>query len=433
MPRIIRNILYIAIPAVVTNVTTPLLSLCDVAVVGHMGSAVYIAAIAVGGSMFNMLYWLCGFLRMGSSGITAQAYGAGDMPGTHAIVWRGLILALLTGSLFVLLRYPICDGLMLLIDATGETRTLAMGYFSICIWGAPAVLASFVLSGYFLGLQDSRLPMWMSVLINVVNIGVSLTLVYVFRMKIEGVAFGTLTAQITGCVFAVVTGAIKYGVPEFDFRRICNFKEISKFLKVNRDIFLRTVCLVGVTLWFTRIGASQGTVMLAVNTLLMQMFTIFSYMMDGLGFAGEALCGRYCGAHDDVMLRRTVRGLMTMGLIASLVFTAIYFIEGDGLLGILSSDKVIAGKCQEYFGWAVSIPLLSFMAFVWDGVMIGLTRTGSMLLSMALGAGAFFLLYMVLFPVLGNHGLWIAFLSYLFVRGVTLQIVGRRYLWYSSR
>ncbi|MCM1349441.1 MAG: MATE family efflux transporter [Firmicutes bacterium] len=422
-----KAILRLAVPAVITNVTTPLLALCDVAIVGHMGNAVYIAAIAVGGTMFNMLYWLCGFLRMGSSGTTAQAVGASDLEGAHAICRRALAVGLLLGVLMILFSTPLARLVLRFIDASEQVRLLAMNYFHICIFGAPAVLGTFALTGWFIGMQNSRIPMWVSIVINVFNIAASLTLTRGFGMKIEGVAIGTLSAQWVGFVMALVAGAVAYGWPRVARKRLFNVTELKSFFRINTDIFFRTLCLVVVTLWFTRTGARQGTVMLAANTLLMQLFTIFSYMMDGIAYAGEAICGRFKGARDEAALNRSVKALMRFGLGGALLFTVVYLLGGNALLGLLSSDKLVVNSAAEYFGWALSIPLVSFMAFVWDGVMIGLTRTRAMLASMAVGAAVFFLLYVVLFPMLGNHGLWIAFLGYLAIRGVVL------YLLYSSR
>lgn len=423
----------LSVPAVITNVTTPLLALCDVAIVGHMGGATYIAAIAVGGTMFNMLYWLCGFLRMGSSGTTAQALGAGNMAEAYAICFRGLVMASIMGMLFILVRYPLCEVFLNFIGPDRATDALVTEYFHILIWGAPAMLATYVFTGWFLGMQDSRTPMWISILINVVNIASSLCFVYVFDLGIEGVALGTLCAQWTGALTAASAMFKKFGWHRTDRATLLRPEAIRRFFRINSDIFLRTLCLVAVTVWFTRTGASQGTLMLAVNTLLMQLFTIFSYMMDGVAYAGEALCGKYLGAGDRAGLNRTIRALLRTGLVGSVVFTVAYFVGGDAFLHMLSDDAEVVNRSREYFGWALSIPLIGFAAFVWDGVMIGITRTRAMLVSMAVGASMFFGLYFILFPSMGNHGLWVAFLSYLLCRGVTLWIVGRRYLQGDSR
>lgn len=423
-----KKILRLAVPAVVTNVTTPLLALCDVAIVGHMGAAVYIAAIAVGGTMFNMLYWLCGFLRMGSSGTTAQACGTGNLDEAYTILARALSMGFILGILFILLRHPLAGAIMWLVDASGETRQMALEYFFILIWGAPAVLGTFALTGWFLGMQNSRIPMWVSIFINVANIAVSLTLVLGLGFKIEGVAYGTLIAQWSGFLLAIIIGLVHFGVRKVTFAAIIDLDQLKRFFRINSDIFLRTLCLVAVTLWFTRVGAMQGTVMLAVNALLMQMFTIFSYILDGMAFAGEALCGLYAGRNDRCMLKLTVKTLLRQGLLAATAFTIVYFTCGDLLLSALSSDGDVIRRSHEFYGWAVAIPLVSFPAFVWDGVMIGVTHTRTMLLSMAVGAAVFFSVYLLLFPTLGNHGLWAAFLSYLFSRGMMMTLLGRRYL-----
>ncbi len=416
----LRKIAALAVPAVVTNITTPLLALCDVAVTGHMGNAVYIAAIAVGGTMFNMLYWLFGFLRMGASGTTAQAFGAKDMEGVKAIFCRGLLLAMAGGLLLIAFHKPLSAIILSIIDTSGITRELATTYFNICIWGAPAMLGTFSLTGWLLGMQNSRIPMWVSIIINVLNISLSLTLVYGFGMGIEGVATGTLSAQWAGFLITLVSALHKYGKPHVKWHRVMSRNELRKFFRINSDIFLRTVCLVTITLWFTRVGAIQGNVMLAVNTLLMQLFTIFSYMMDGIAFAGEALCGLHKGAGNSTELHRTVKSLTLLGLVSSAIFTMVYFLFGDSFLALLSSDREVISRSHEFFYWAVSIPLVSVMAFVMDGVMIGLTKTRAMLMSMVIGGAVYFGLYFWLFPRLGNHGLWIAFLSYLLVRGITL-------------
>jgi len=425
----LRKISALAVPAVVTNITTPLLALCDVAITGHMGGAVYIAAISVGGTMFNMLYWLFGFLRMGASGTTAQALGAGDKEGTDAIFCRGLLLATFAGVMMIVLRHPLSEIILSMVDTSGLTSELAETYFNICIWGAPAVLGTFTLTGWLLGMQNSRIPMWVSIFINVFNITMSLTLVYALDMGIKGVAIGTLSAQWAGFLVSLQASLKKYGLPKAGWQRIIDRKELGKFFRINSDIFLRTVCLVAITLWFTRVGASQGNIMLAVNTLLMQLFTIFSYMMDGIAFAGEALCGLYSGAKATTELDKTVKTLTLLGIACSVIFTVAYFAFGNSFLSLLSSDKEVVHRSHEFFYWAVLIPLVSVMAFVMDGVMIGLTRTRAMLASMLLGAITFFALYFWLFPKLDNHGLWIAFLSYLFIRGITLTV---SYL-YSSR
>lgn len=290
-----RQILAIAVPAIIANITTPLLSIVDVTIVGHLGSDAFLAAIAIGGSMFNMLYWLFGFLRMGTSGMTAQAFGANDTKSQSLTLYRAMVVAFAAGIAIIVLHVPIADLTLKFMDADQTTTLLARKYFSICVFGAPAVLGTYSLSGWFLGMQNSRAQMWISLVINLTNIAASLCLVYLLNLDITGVACGTLAAQWIGLATAL-TLCRRYGIKRPSWAQILKVTELRRFFSVNTDIFLRTLCLVCVTVWFTRAGARQSTAILDVNTLLLQLFMLFSYFMDGFAFAGEALCGRYAGA-----------------------------------------------------------------------------------------------------------------------------------------
>ncbi len=311
-----RQILGLALPAIVANITTPLLSLVDVAIVGHLGSAVYVGAIAVGGSIFSMLYWLFGFLRFGTSGLTAQALGRGSARQTSLLLQRSLLIALGFGIILITAHYPLGHAALSFMDTDADTAGKAWLYFSILIYGAPASLATFALTGWFVGMQDTRTPMWISLLVNVVNITASLILVYAMDYDLAGVAYGTLLAQWAGFIVSAATCAIHYKVRPQPLSELLHVSELKTFFKVNTDIFLRTVCLIAVTVWFTRTGAGLGPVMLAVNTLLMQFFILFSYIMDGFAFAGEAICGKSYGASDSHSLNRQIHRLLQWGLAA---------------------------------------------------------------------------------------------------------------------
>lgn len=419
-----RKILRLALPSVAANITTPLLALIDTAIVGHMGSELYIAAIAVGGVMFNMLYWLFSFLRAGTSGLSAQACGAGDRRAYTLVLRRSLLVALSAGAVMILVRDPLFSLLSRFLDAGKGADSLASVYFHILIFGAPAVLGTYALSGWMLGMQNSRMLLWVSLTVNVVNIAASLILVYVFHLGIPGVATGTLIAQWAGFAAGFLF-LHRYPRVRVSLRDIVCWKELRRFFQVNLDVLLRTVCLIAVTLWFTRAGASQSTVILAVNTLLMQLFLLFSYMMDGFAFAGEALAGRFIGAGQQRELKLCVRRLFQWGTGCALLFTALYFLGGESFLGLLSDDADVISASREYSLWAVTIPLAGFAAFVWDGVYIGATMTRRMLAAMAGATLAFFLVYVFLFPVWGNHALWLAFIIYLFLRGLLQTMLFR--------
>ncbi|WP_290463919.1 MATE family efflux transporter, partial [Duncaniella muris] len=272
MKEINRDILSLAIPSIITNITTPLLALMDVVIVGHMGSADYIAAIAVGGTIFNMLYWLFAFLRMGTSGLTAQANGGGDSKSCAQVLARGLTVALCASILIILFQKPLLDLTLNFLEVRDRVRDLASVYFSILVWGAPASLATFTVTGWLLGMKNARAPMWVAFVVNISNIAVSLLLVLGFGLKVEGVASGTLTAQWLGALTGLGIVAVKYRPAPGRLREIIRLSDLKRFFKVNTDIFFRTLCLIAVTVWFTRTGATQGTVILAVNTLLMQFF-----------------------------------------------------------------------------------------------------------------------------------------------------------------
>lgn len=412
-----RRILRLAVPSILANITTPLLALIDTAIAGHLGSERYLAAIAVGGVMFNMLYWFFSFLRAGTSGLSAQACGAGDPSASALVLGRSLLVALTAGALMILFQEGIFKMMVWFLEAKPPVSSLASVYFHLLIWGAPAVLGNYAMAGWFLGMQNSRMMLWVSLIINVVNIVTSLTLVYLLDMGIAGIAAGTLVAQWTGfgAGFLFLKG---YRMPRPKWADIFRWNELRRFFSVNVDVMLRTVCLIAVTLWFTRAGSVQGPLILAVNTLLMQLFLFFSYMMDGVAFAGEALVGRYVGARDLQHVHLCVKRLFVWGAAWALLFTLVYFLGGEGILDLLSDDAGVRSAAHEYFVWALTIPLAGFAAFAWDGVYIGATLTRRLLVSMAGACATFFLLYYMLVPVMHNHGLWLAFIAYLAMRGI---------------
>lgn len=420
MSPINRQILHIAIPSIISNITVPLLGLVDVTIVGHLGSASYIGAIAVGGMLFNMIYWIFGFLRMGTGGLTAQAYGQHNTQEGTRILLRSLSVSLLLALVLLVLQYPIRLIAFMLIDASPEVQELATRYFHICIWGAPATLGLYSFTGWFIGMQNSRYPMYIAITQNIVNIAASLFFVFVLHMKVEGVALGTLIAQYAGVIMAYLLCISHYHPFRQQVQRMQLFERnaMKRFFLVNRDIFLRTLCLVAVTVFFTSTGATYGDVVLAVNTLLMQLFTLFSYIMDGFAYAGEALSGKYTGSNDKIRLHQTVRNLFGWGSAMALLFTLTYLWEGQDFLQLLTNDTEVIAASGTYLLWTVAIPFCGFSAFILDGICIGTTSTRIMLKSMATASALFFGVYFLCSGSWGNHALWMAFLVYLAVRGL---------------
>lgn len=423
-----KRILHIAIPSIISNITVPLLGLIDVTIVGHLGSPAYIGAIAVGGMLFNIIYWIFGFLRMGTSGMTSQAYGQHDLDEITRLLLRSVGVGLSIALCLLILQYPILKLAFALIQTTPEVEQLATTYFYICIWGAPATLGLYGFAGWFIGMQNSRFPMYIAITQNIVNIAVSLCLVYLLEMKVAGVALGTLIAQYAGFFMAILLYTRYYHTlrKRIVWKEVWHRQAMFRFFQVNRDIFFRTLCLVIVTMFFTSTGAAQGEVVLAVNTLLMQLFTLFSYIMDGFAYAGEALAGRYIGTRNRTGLHRTVCQLFYWGFGLSLAFTVLYSVAGKDFLGLLTDDISVINAADSYFYWALAIPFAGFSAFLWDGIFIGATATRQMLYSMLVASASFFGVYYTFHSFLGNHALWLAFLVYLSLRGIVQTFLGRQ-------
>lgn len=428
-----RDILRLAIPSIISNITVPLLGIVDVAIVGHIGDENYIGAIAIGSMIFNVIYWLFGFLRMGTSGFTSQAFGAGNTQATAYVLRKMLVLSFGVAAAFVLFQLPIRHLAFLLMGVNNDIHPLVATYYNIVVWGAPATLGLYVLTGWLVGMQNTRVPMWVSIAQNIINIAASALLVFAFHMGIAGVAIGTLVAQWAGFVMSLLSLRSCYA-QEWQtalsraITKLQSHTEIFtiSFFSANRDIFLRTLCLVSVNLFFTAAGSRQGAMMLSVNTLLMTFFTLFSYVMDGFAYAGEALAGRYFGARDTASLNRLAQRLMHWGMALSVAFALIYLLAGETILGLLTDKQPVVVAAADYRLWAVMVPLTGFAAFVFDGIFIGITSTRAMFMSCFVGAIAFFLIYFSLFGEWHNHALWLALNIYLALRGVVLAVVFMR-------
>ncbi len=415
------QILRIALPSIVSNITVPLLGLVDVAITGHLGNVSYIGAIAVGGMLFNIIYWMFAFLRMGTSGMTAQAYGARRLDESLAHLVRSSLIALGISVLLLLLQIPVRELALTLIQPEAKVAHFARTYFNICIWGAPPSLLLFVLSGWYVGMQNTRIPMLIAIIQNVANILLSLIFVYGIGMKIEGVALGTVLAQYTGLITAAIF-LLRFYLPRlrpcFQRRGLLERQVLLRFFMLNKDIFLRTLCLIGVHFFFIVAGARFGSTILAVNALLMQLFTLFSYFMDGFAYAGEALVGKAVGAGNPVQCQAVIRRLFRWGLLMVILFTLTYAILGLPFLCLLTDDSCVILTARHYWYWVLLFPLCGMGAFIWDGIFIGATKTKSMLLSVFAGMIIFVTLYYILEPMLQAHALWLAFVSYLATRGV---------------
>lgn len=413
-----KQILHIAIPSIISNITVPLCAMVDTIIVGHLGDAAYIGAIAVGGLLFNMTYWLFSFLRMGTGGLTAQAYGANNTVSAQNILLRSLIVALSVSSLLLLFQSAILHIAFHFIDATIDVQTNASFYFNILIWGAPAVLCLYSFIGWFLGMQNARIPMVIAIVQNIVNIIASSILVFCMHLKVEGVAMGTLIAQYTGLLLALTIGCYKYHWHKtiIVWKNIFRKTDFMQFFKVNRDIFSRTLYIILVTTYFTSFGSSQGEGILATNTLLMQFFIIFSYFMDGFAYAGEAISGKCYGEKNVKQFSKLTSRLFIWGIGIATLFTLLYSMLGKTFLHILTNEQSVIAQASHYLFFVCLIPIVSFSAFLFDGLFIGTTSTREMLNSMRIASLTFFAIILIFSK--GNYILWTAFLTYLGMRGL---------------
>lgn len=432
-----REIMRLAVPAVVSNITVPLLGLSDTTISGHLGSEAYIGAISVGTMMMNVVFWLFAFLRMGTTGLTAQAYGAGDIRACRRVLVQAAVTGAVSGLLMIASQGPLLRLLLGLIEPEANVAGLSALYFRICIWQAPAVLATMSVLGWFLGMQDTVRPMVISIGVNVLNIILSVTLVFGFGMGFKGVALGTLASNWLGLALSVLL-VVRFGGWSRDLPRPASSAHdgstgmltgISRFFKVNTDIFFRSACIMAVSLGMTAIGARIGTLALAANAVVMQFFILFSYFMDGLAFTGEALTGRYAGASDGIMLRRSIWRVVMWSAMVMLAFLAVYSVAPRVIVSLLTDRTEVVDYAMRLRPWIIAIPPLTVAAFVCDGFFIGLTSTRRMLVVTVVSAFVFFATALfspgsaALVSVPSLTRLWTAFLLYLVCRGALLAFM----------
>lgn len=419
-----REIIRLAIPNIISNITVPLMGIVSTAIAGHYNSehsAATIGALAIGVSIFNFIYWNSAFVRMGTSGLTAQAFGANDFAECTRMLLRSIVIAIVLGVAVLLLQYPI--GELSLWAMNGNE--LVAEYFYTRIWAVPAGVLLFALNGWFTGMQNAIIPMVVAVTVNIIHIICSFAFAFGLDMGIVGVAQASVVAQWCGVLLATILLFAKFRHTFVAVSRKEVFDKVAftRFFAVNGDIMIRTFCIVIVYTFFTAISSRMSEDVLAVNTLLLQLFTLFSYMSDGFAFAAEALTGRFTGARDATSLRRCVRLCIGWSMGIAVVFVVAYLGWWRELLGIfVDSSQPNASSLIElagsYIGWVIAIPMACSIPFLLDGVMIGATQTRVMRDAMLISTIAFFALFYGLQPFIGNNALWLAFTSYMMLRGV---------------
>ena len=418
-----KDILKLAIPSILANITVPIVGMVDIAVAGHLDSnaATMIGGIAIGSMLFDLLYWNFGFLRVGTGGLTAQAFGRGDRRECARILTRAVGIALACALVLIAIQWLFVKAAFLVVDCTPEVRHLASQYFFIRIWAAPATLGLMAFKGWFIGMQDSVSPMATDLTVNGMNVLMSFVLALGIGsyegMGFAGIAAGTVAAQYSGLVVAVALMAGRYWKNTVSTLGLADLKEVFKggetrrFFVMNADLFVRSLCFIAIYIGFTVISARYGDLLLAVSSIMMKLLMIFSYFTDGFAYAGEAMTGKYIGAKDEVMLRQTVKWTFVWSMGIALIFIGIYHFAGVPLLRMMTSDVAVVEASREYLPWLLLMPVIGCAAFTWDGIYIGATASKAIRNSM-------------LWAVVGFAGVWFAGIA---VLGQVSSLASPRY------
>lgn len=426
--RLDHKIWGIAWPAILSNLSIPLLGLVDSAILGHLSSSQFLGAVAIGAALLSFLYWGFSFLRMGTTGLVARAEGAGDQYGSIMILMRSGLLALVLAALVVLL-HPLLLGLgMLLMGPSPELASLAYSYAQIRIASAPAVLLTYTVVGWCIGRQDTRWPMLIVITTNTANIGLDFLLIMGLGMNSDGAALATVTAEYLGCGMALFV--VYRRLPALDFPSLLKDLLIAsayiRLLQSNRHLFVRTISLLFSFAFFTAMGEKFGSETLAANTLLIQLLMMAAYGMDGFAFAVEGLSGNALGRRDLDAFHAAVRRCAHWTLLSATAMSAALLVSQDMLVGMLTGIDSVAELMRRYYPWLVALPLVAAPSYLLDGVFIGSAETRHMMTTMLFSVSAVYLPLWYLCAPLQNHGLWLAFCAFNGARGLSLYIVYRR-------
>lgn len=417
-----RRVLTLAFPIVLANLTQPILGAVDTAVAGHLDSASYLGGVALGGLFFNFVFWGFGFLRMGTTGLVAQAHGAGDQAELRNNIVRALLLAAAIGAAVLALQMPLIDYALRALGGSEAVQRHARIYCHARIWAAPLALGNYVVLGWLLGTQRVRLALLSQVFINSVNVGAVLLYVYGFGWGVAGIGAATATADALGFVLgaALLWHGRPRGLPALNRAALLDGAALRRLIVLNRDIFVRTLCLLGSFGWFAHLGARQGDATLAANALLLNFQTFMAYGLDGFAHAAEALVGAAIGARDRHAFAQAIKVTALWSALGALGFSLVYWGAGSWIVERLTDQPAVRATAEMYLPWAALSPVISVWGFLLDGVFIGATRTRELMLSMVVSFGLFVAASWALLTLYGNHGLWAAMLLFMALRGVTL-------------
>ena len=452
MKAINKDILRLAIPSILANITIPLVGIVDTAIVGHLSDASAIGGIAIGTMLFDLLYWNFGFLRIGTSGLTAQAYGRSQLSAVSSqpsdecrrILTQSVSIALIAALVIWAIQWVFVTAVLAIVPCSAEVAAVARKYFYVRIWAAPATLCLFTFKGWFIGMQDTKSPMAIDILVNVVNMAASYALAVYTPLGGVGVAWGTLIAQYSGLLLALIILFARYfGKSLFrnfeEWRAAMQWKAIKRMMSLNGNLFIRSLCFMVVYVGYTSLASLYGDTELAVSSIMMKLFMFFSFFVDGFAYAGEALVGKEWGkvpsdqvpsdqvpTTKDNGVNAVVRALFLWALAVGAIFTAIYGIWGKGSIALLTSDAAVLEASTKYIGWLIAMPIISTLAFMWDGVYVGATAGVQIRNSMIWAAAGFVLGYALTYRFVGAQALYIGYFAHLIARAAYLTIEWRK-------
>lgn len=423
-----RQILGLAVPSILANITVPFVGIVDLAIAGHLGDAAAIGGIAVGTMLFDMLYWNVGFLRVGTGGITAQAYGRRDWKCAAETFVQGIATSLLMAFFCLVIQWLYVWVSFLVLDCTPEVASVAKEYFFIRIWAVPATMSLFVFKGWFIGMQNTVYSMITDIWVNVVNMVASWLLAFHTPLGLKGVAVGTLIAQWTGLALAslLLLGRYRSIIARASIRHAIRWQHIRSFFRINLDLFIRSFSMLVVYNGFTIIATYYGDTQLAVSAVMMKLLLLYSYFVDGFAYAGEALTGRFIGEQDKAQLHRVIRLLFWWCLGIAAVSTLAYAVIPQTLIGIITDDPAVHAGCKPFLFWLLLMPVFSCIAFAWDGIYIGATASRALRNGTVGSAVAFLAVYFLCARFFGIQSLYIAYFAHLIWRSAYQTLFARR-------
>lgn len=415
----------IALPIILSNATVPLVGYVDTVVIGQqVGAAYLIGGVALAGVIFSNIYWIFSFLRMGTTGLTAQATGAGDVPEITAHLLRALIVAAIAGLALIILQPFLLSLFLWLMGGSARVNEVVTTYFHIRIWGAPAALANFALVGWFIGLGRAHIAFVLQLLLNGVNIALAVLFVFVLEWSVVGVALAAVIADVvaTGAGIWIAVRELRNRGAQWTDANLADPAALRTMFSVNRDVTIRTACLIITFSFFTAQGARAGDLALASNAVLISITLIFIYMLDGFAFAAETLVGQAVGAQRPDRFRDAIKVSTLWGVGCALVFSAILWFGGGALIDFTTEDPPVRELARDYLGWAALVPVVGIWCYQLDGIFVGATGTAQMRNTALISLGIYFAAWSVLMPMFGNHGLWASLLVLLVARAVTLGV-----------